>query len=455
MKYTLKITLMAGLLLSTVFFSASGLVHAAPLVSPNYRLDAQVMNSFGGVGSSTNYKMTTSGGEAVVGNGSGGSYKLGAGYISQLEQSLELRLSPSGLVGYYPLDTNTGIQAYDSSINNNGSVLVNSPTWSTGKIGNALTFDGANDYAVMPSNSAISQFGTGEFTVSVWYKSSSATDQFLIDNKTAGTNLAGYDVFLSPSGAANFRVADGTTQHVAISPIGLSDGLWHHLVGTRSSAGLKIYIDGTQAGTNTNGGAFNVTNSTNMYFGSYNSTPSLPFNGSMDEVRFYNRALSATEISNMYDANNAGVSSSLTIPQITSGASQNAVLDMQVTTDAGGYNAAISQNYNLRHTDGTTLVPNLTNSGTIALPVLWDEGNTKGLGFALTGGVSVPGAWGTGPVSYKYAAVTTTPTTFFTRTGLSGGIKEVTNMQFKLDVPTTQKSGQYSNVVTVTATAKP
>ncbi len=427
---------------------------AVPLVSPNYKLDPQGLNAVGGQGGSTNYTMVSSGGEAVVGNGSGGSYKLSAGYISQLEQSIELRLSPSGLVGYYPLDTNIGIQAYDSSINSNNSVLVNSPSWGTGKIGNALTFDGVNDYAVMPSNSAISQFGTGEFSVSVWFKSSSATQQFLIDNKTAGTNLAGYNIYLSASGAANFKVADGTTQHQTTSPTGLSDGLWHHLVGTRTSSGLKIYIDGNQAGSLNNGGSHNVTNSTSMYFGSYNSTPGLPLSGSMDEVRFYSRALSASEISNMYDANAAGIADALTIPQVISGVPQSVGLDMTVLTDAGGYNAAISQNNDLLHTDTVTSIP-ATTAGSIASPGLWDDGTTNGLGFTLTSGLSIPAKWGTGPVNYKYAALPGTATTFFSRTGLSGGQKEVTTMQFRLDVPASQKSGQYTNTATITATLKP
>ncbi|PLS81519.1 hypothetical protein CYG49_01845, partial [Candidatus Saccharibacteria bacterium] len=76
--------------------------------STSYTIDASVSNSFGGATSSTSYRMESSGGEAVIGNGSAGSYKLGQGYVAQLEKSLELQVQPSSIAAYYHFDEKVG-----------------------------------------------------------------------------------------------------------------------------------------------------------------------------------------------------------------------------------------------------------------------------------------------------------------------------------------------------------
>jgi hypothetical protein len=52
----------------------------------------------------------------------------------------------TGLIGHWAFDENSGITANDSSVNNNVGALINGPTWTKGKIGGALLFDGVNDY---------------------------------------------------------------------------------------------------------------------------------------------------------------------------------------------------------------------------------------------------------------------------------------------------------------------
>lgn len=147
-------------------FVVASRVSAAPLESPNYKLDAQVMNNFGGTGNSASYKMVSSGGEAIVGNGAGGSYMLSGGYVSQLQDSIELRLNSAQLKAGYQFDTDTGTQVYDSTISNSNGVMVNGPTWDAGKIGRAVKFDGTNDYVDMGSPSSTNI--TGDLTVSAW-----------------------------------------------------------------------------------------------------------------------------------------------------------------------------------------------------------------------------------------------------------------------------------------------
>ena len=65
-------------------------VMAQVSTSSNYRLDASVNNNFGGQGASTSYGLQSSGGESIIGNGSGGSYIIGQGYAAKLNKSMQL-----------------------------------------------------------------------------------------------------------------------------------------------------------------------------------------------------------------------------------------------------------------------------------------------------------------------------------------------------------------------------
>ncbi len=143
---------------------------------------------------------------------------------------------------------------------------------------------------------------------------------------------------------------------------------------------------------------------------------------------------------------------STTIPDVTAGTSQVANLNATVSTDAPAYSLGISQDHNLRHTDTITTIP--SSSGSIAVPALWTEATTTGLGFTVTAGTNLEASWGTSP-NFKFAAIPSSTTTFHTHTGLLGGASDGTTIRYRLDVPSSQKGGAYTNVVTYTATTIP
>lgn len=134
---------------------------------------------------------------------------------------------------------------------------------------------------------------------------------------------------------------------------------------------------------------------------------------------------------------------------ITPGTPISGTTTATVITDAwGGYSLSISHDKNMTHTDTTTSIPSYGCS--IASPCAW---NGTGLGFTVQSGTSVDtGKWGTDP-NFNYAAITTNPTIFHTKTGYKSG-GDNTVIEYKLDVPGTQKSGTYSNVVTYVAMAR-
>lgn len=141
-----------------------------------------------------------------------------------------------------------------------------------------------------------------------------------------------------------------------------------------------------------------------------------------------------------------------TIPAVTPNASQNASTTVSVYTDAAGYLLSARYDRPLTHTvsSGTT-IPDV--AGTIATPVLWTEGTTKGFGFTLTSGSSLDAKWGTTP-NFKYSAFTTTDTTIHDKPNYLNAFDN-TVVQYRLDVASDQLAGSYQDVVTYSAVVKP
>lgn len=426
------------LLTAIVSFAVVSPVAADVFTSSSYEIDASVSGSFGGQTSSTSYKMISSGGESIIGNGSGGSYKMGQGYVAQLDKSLQLSVLPKGVLASFTLDENVGIRVYDSSLYSNDANATGTPGWVTGKLGNALSFNGSSQ-SISLGNPAHYQITSG--TVEAWVKSSVTTGQQAIVSKPSNFSLR--------LDANRLVMFDANTSTSCTEPTtGIADGQWHHVAMTfvsGASNGSYLYKDGVQVQACT---MTTVLNSNALQVAA--SSGSLFLNGSVDEVRLLDRALTAAEIKAEYDAQNAGIPTGLSLNTLTPGASQTAEFDAIVQTDAPGYDLLIHQDHDLQF-GIHTIAPV---SGSITTPATWSEGTTKGFGFTLYGttATAIPGKWSSGSA---YAAVPGATTSFYARTGYTGGGKDVLNLRFRSDVATTQPSGFYTNMVTITGTMTP
>jgi len=211
----------------------------------------------------------------------------------------------NGLVDYWAMEEGSGQYAYDGSGNNNNGRLgtgvnpdVSDPTRTTGKVGGALSFDGVNDYVTASDSSSLTL--GGEITVEAWvYPKSFLThisNQHRIFNKMVFPN-AGWYFYALNSGQLLFNTYDGTI-HAAQGPSNLSTGQWYHIVGVSDGTNNRVYINGV-SGTPVSSGT--LTNST--FYLSINGfgTQDYSFDGLIDEVRIYNRALSAEEIRYHYN----------------------------------------------------------------------------------------------------------------------------------------------------------
>jgi Concanavalin A-like lectin/glucanases superfamily len=244
---------------------------------------------------------------------SSGSYN---GLIRTVQLLVTQPVLSSGLVGWWKFDdgssgTCSGSVA-DSSGNVNTGTCVNSLAWTTGKFVNALSFNSASSQYVSTTTN-VGNPAVG-FSISAWFNTTSASGTKIVGLEDAQTGTGGvsYDrhLYMGTDGKIYFGVVDTTyTLHAVTSLSTLNDGVWHHAVGTNNGTTSTLYIDGASQGT-TSGGAYNLYSTSYWRIGSYklNFWPNGVdgyFNGSIDDVRVYNRVLSASEVSKIYSLGEA------------------------------------------------------------------------------------------------------------------------------------------------------
>jgi len=204
---------------------------------------------------------------------------------------------------------------YKAESNANDSVLgtfangtpLGGLTYSAGKSGNAFTFNGTNA-AVLFSNGAWNF--TGNFSISMWVKfSTSGLSQILISNFTIGgtTIVSGWFVEKTDNLELRFRGYNNgnLVLNATKSSFSPSTSVLTHLVFTRGSVNSKIYIDGVLDRTSTATGAPNYESTNYPMIGAnkYNaSTYQEFFNGNIDEVNLWNKELTSTEVTELYNS---------------------------------------------------------------------------------------------------------------------------------------------------------
>lgn len=201
-----------------------------------------------------------------------------------------------GLVGYWKLDETSGTTAADSSGNGNTGTLTNGPTWVTGKIGNGLDFDGSNDYVDASAGSSLKI--NGPQSMSFWmYGEGSSADAFMVGNGNA--SLQGFSC-THHNGATVYCYIQSGTNYVSAS---VGNNVWTHVTaswdGTTGTNSKKIYVNGVliSQGASTFG---TLSGWTNFRMGEDATLNRTKFNGKLDEVRVYNRVLTAEEVARLY-----------------------------------------------------------------------------------------------------------------------------------------------------------
>jgi hypothetical protein len=206
-------------------------------------------------------------------------------------------VSVPGIVGWWRFDETSGGSVSDSSGNGNAGVLYNGPVWGAGKIGNALSFDGQDDYVQVPYRSSIAP---QHLTVATWFRAATfANVQWNATLVNQGANEwdnGYYGMAVRTSGApiAMLNIGGGQANTYYLNAGAVSVGAWHHVAMTYDNVTFKIYINGAQA-TSTTINRARTASSLPLIMGR-RGDGGYYLKGTLDDVRIYSRVLSATEI---------------------------------------------------------------------------------------------------------------------------------------------------------------
>jgi hypothetical protein len=208
----------------------------------------------------------------------------------------------NGLLAYYRADGT----ANDQLGNYNGT-LVNGATYGVGKIGQGFSFDGVNDTVNL--GNVLNNDGTQAMSWSMWVNfASSPSFDALIAKYNAGT---GYYITMTNTNRVQFGIGQTLTSNAirVFSSNVLSINTWYHVVatydGSKLANGIKIYINNSNTTLTTNYDTFTGSsiNSQIVQFGRA-GLGGTHFNGIMDEIAIYNKELTPSEITQLYNEGN-------------------------------------------------------------------------------------------------------------------------------------------------------
>jgi hypothetical protein len=210
------------------------------------------------------------------------------------------------LEGYWPMNEGSGQVVRDWSGNGNHGQLgasptpdSNDPTWIRGVfgLGSGLSFDG-NDFVAIRDDPTLEP---ARITVETWFRRSGSPDRvtYLVSKGGDRCEAGSYGLYTTETGRLAFYIYDGTNwRRSPEADQSVWDGRWHHVVGTFDGSMVRLFVDGQQVGSGTPtsisiGYAVPQGDGT---IGGYRGSCALLFEGDMDAVRIWSRALPVSRI---------------------------------------------------------------------------------------------------------------------------------------------------------------
>ena len=208
-----------------------------------------------------------------------------------------------GLISWWKFDEGEGSIAYDSAGENHGT--IHGPTWTAGQINSALSFDGMDDYVDIPYDASLDIDASEGITLSVWIKLNSyptgsdsgpifglydstgaGTKNYLALAKSINGNVISWDQY-PPSGGF-------------ITSIKPDLDKWYHVAVVQDSSHRAIYINGTLDVSDNVPETYQGNTPDTIRIGNRADLAPYYFHGTIDDVRIYDKALSAEEIGQLY-----------------------------------------------------------------------------------------------------------------------------------------------------------
>jgi len=245
------------------------------------------------------------------------------GLTSLSAQTLPPYVPTSGLVGWWPFNGNSNDESGNGLNGTNTSAVLT--TDRSGLANKAYFFDGLNAGINVNHNIKLNLEGNNSFTFSYWINPSSLSSTklsaILSKQSSSGLSQDGFNSNVEFNSSSNYRIQNGasTTSYSIGSPSNsIIVGQWKHIVQVWTGSQGRIYLNGSLV-TTLNGTAQVGNNTSNLLFGKANwvATNVKSFHGKIDDIGIWNRALTQSEITNLYNAVNCAKNTSIT-PQTNS-----------------------------------------------------------------------------------------------------------------------------------------
>ena len=210
---------------------------------------------------------------------------------------------PDGLIAYYPFDgdANAKIGTLNGTVSG-----ANLTAGRNNVINTAYSFDGVDDYIEFGTGMLS---GDGEFSILIWINTSSTESGRIISQRSPGGGgyLGAYYVdLLSASGKEGkikFTTYTSGWDWRVTSSSALNDGNWKHLAFVQQDNGGKMYLNGSLDQTDNSNGKVDLVSTAKTYLGKEGRNNSIDwyYSGKVDDLKIYNRALSASEIQTLFN----------------------------------------------------------------------------------------------------------------------------------------------------------
>jgi prepilin-type N-terminal cleavage/methylation domain-containing protein len=215
----------------------------------------------------------------------------------------------AGLVAYWKFDESSGSSALDSSgTDNTGTMYTAASTagdlhTDSGKLLRGASFDGTDDY-ILISNSAnqVIPAGNAAFSISLWFNPDTVTTtniKSLMVNESYAVSGFRFGIGESTPVKLQFWSTESGGSISLTSATTINTGTWYHAVMAYTGSSATLYINGAAESTDSSGV---IVSNTNIVYIAMAIGGKQYFDGLIDDVRIYNRALSAAEVAALYNA---------------------------------------------------------------------------------------------------------------------------------------------------------
>lgn len=279
-----------------------------------------------------------------------------------------------GQIMYFPFSEGSGTTVTDRSPS--GAIgTISAPVWTSGKFGSALTFSLSTSFVNVPHNA--NQLLTTGLTVSAWVYPTSglANNDKIVDKSSGSTGLTGFSLDSgTPSGSGTrvgFTINAGTKISTPVDSVPFDK--WTHVVATVDSSGnVVMYINGASVATGTTSLPSEITTTNDLRIGGRSISTSNVWDGNLDEVKIWNRVLTADEVMEDYwpgvgtqgfytklntGFNGIGTTAPVSILHVASNTTGQAVIFEQASADTDSFDLSF------RKARGTFTTPTVITTG--------------------------------------------------------------------------------------------